>query len=69
MNILEHYIKEIHSAEDVTDLFEEKNGYPPHEQLFKVDLTYDCYGLIKREVRYFFKTEWEDAQKKGYFLA
>lgn len=69
MNILEHYIEAVHSVIDVTEQFEKSQGYPPLEQLFKVDLTYDCYGLIKRETRFFSKTEWEDAQKKGYFLA
>lgn len=69
MNVLENYIEEVHSEEDVTKLFEEKAGYTPEEPIYKVDLTCDCYGRVERGIRYFRKIEWEDAQKKGYFLA
>lgn len=69
MNLLEHYIKEVHSVEDVSNKFEEKNGYPPNEPIYKVDLTYDCYGQITRETRCFFRSEWEGVKLKGYFIA
>ncbi len=69
MNLLEHYIKEVHSVDDVTNKFEEKNGYLPSEPLLKVDLTYDCCGQITRETRFFFRSEWEGAKLKGYFMA
>ena len=69
MNLLEHYIKEVHSIDDVTNKFEQKNGYPPNEPLLKVDLTYDCYGVTERDTRHFFKSEWETAIVKGYFMA
>lgn len=69
MNLLEHYIKEVHSVDDVSNIFEEANGFLPKEPFLKIDLTYDCHGAIGRNTRYFYKSEWEDAQKKGYFMA
>lgn len=69
MNLLEHYIKEIHSIQDVTNRFMENVGHMPHEPLYKIDLTYNCYGKIERDVKHFFKTEWEDVREKGYFMA
>lgn len=68
MNLIEHYIKEVHSEEDVTNKYEEKNGIQPNENILKVDLTYNCYGVITRETRNFFKSEWEIAKLKGYFM-
>ena len=69
MNLLECYIKEVHSVEDVSDKFEERNGHPPNGLLYKIDLTYDCYGTIHRTVCYFPKSKWEEFEKQGYFLA
>lgn len=69
MNILEHYIKEIHSVTDISGKFEESNGYPPAEPLYEVDLTYDCYGAVERKKRGFFKSELKKAQESGYFMA
>ena len=69
MNLLEHYIKEVHWVDDVTNHFIEKNGYEPNEPLYKVELTYDCYGQTEREIRYFYKSDWEKATLKGYFMA
>lgn len=60
MNLLEHYIKEIHSVEwvEIGDLI-----------LQEVDLTYDCYGVVTREIRRFFPDEWKEAKEQGYFMA
>lgn len=69
MNLLEHYIKEVHWVDDVTNHFIEKNGYEPYEPLLKVDLTYDCYGVTERKVMHFYKSEWDSAREKGYFMA
>ena len=65
MNLLEHYIKEVHFVTDVTN----KLAYPTSEPLYAVDLTYDCYGVTERKVKHFYKSEWEEARKKGYFMA
>ena len=69
MNLLEHYIKEVNSVEDVSNQFKERHGYSPCEPLLRVDLTCDCYGRIERETWFFLESEWKDKQKKGYFLA
>lgn len=50
MNVLEHFIKEIHSVRDITEEFEQHSGREPAEPLLQVDLTYDCYGIITREM-------------------
>ena len=65
MNLLEHYIKEVHFVTDVTN----KLAYPTSEPLYAVDLTYDCYGVTERKVRHFYKSEWDSAREKGYFMA
>lgn len=60
MNLLEHYIEEIHSVEEVrTDTL----------ILQKVDLTHQCYGVVQRETKTFLNSEWEDVKAKGYFMA
>lgn len=69
MNLLEHYIKEIHSVEDVTERFKENVGYYPKERYFEVDMTYACYGVTERSKRMMFQTEWEQAKESGYFMA
>ena len=69
MNLLEHYIKEIHSVQDVSDKFEKATGLKPKEPLHEVDLTVDCYGGVERDRRFMDKSEFEQAKKQGYFLA
>ena len=69
MNLLEHYIKEIHSVKDITNKFEEKCGYAPHDQFLEVDLTCDCYGVVERKICYFSKSKFEIVKKQGYFMA
>lgn len=69
MNLLEHYIKEIHSIIDITDRFIKHCGYKPDESLLEIDLTYDCYGSVKREKVTFWKSNFEEVKKRGYFMA
>lgn len=69
MDLLEHYIKQVHSVDDVTNIFEGVKGYSPNEPVYSVRLTCDCYGIVERRTMHFFKSEWEEAQKKGYFMA
>ena len=40
MNLLEHYIKEIHSVQDVSDKYEKAIGHKPKEPLYEVDVTF-----------------------------
>ena len=69
MNLLEHYIKEIHSVQDVSDKFEKATGHKPKEPLYEVDVTVDCYGVVERTRKIMSKSDFEQAKKQGYFLA
>ena len=66
MNLLEHYIKEVHKVElkSGPSIFNDNII-----QWYEVDLTYNCYGCIKRTTMSFPKKQWEEAKQKGYFLA
>lgn len=69
MNLLEHYIKEIHSVQDVSDKFEKETRGKLKEPLYEVDITVNCYGVVERERKFMSKSEFEQAKKQGYFLA
>ena len=69
MNLLEHYIKEIHNVEDISDKFEKSIRQKPKEPLYEVDVTVDCYGVVERMRKFMSKSEFEQAKKQGYFLA
>ena len=69
MNLLEHYIKEIHSVQDVSDKFEKATGSKPKEPWYEVDVTVNCYGAVERKRKFISKSEFEQAKKQGYFLA
>ena len=57
MNLLEHYIKEIHNVEDVSDKYEKAIRQKPKEPLYEVDVTVDCYGVVERKRRFMSKSE------------
>lgn len=59
MNLLEHYIKEIHGIEQL-------EKYPDY---IVVDLTFDCYGIVERKEYITRKDQWEKDVERGYFLA
>ena len=69
MNLLEHYIKEIHNVQDVFDKYEKAIGHEPKEPLYEVDVTVDCYGVVEQMRKFMSKSEFEQAKKQGYFLA
>ena len=69
MNLLEHYIKEIHNVQDVSDKFVKTTGIKPKEPLYEVDVTVDCYGVVERTRKIMSKSEFEQAKKQGYYLA
>ena len=58
MNVVEHYIVEIHSEKD--DVIE---GF------VEVDVTVNCYGSISRVKHSTSKRQWEIDKKNGYYLA
>lgn len=53
MNLLEHYILEIHSEKDVTELFEERCGYRPEKKIYEIEMDVICYG-VKEHVKKIF---------------
>ena len=69
MNLLEHYIKEIHSVQDVSDKYEKAIRHKPKEPLYEVDVTVDCYGVVERTRKIMSKSALEQAKKQSYFLA
>ena len=69
MNLLEHYIKEIHNVQEVSDKYEKAIRQKPKEPLYEVDVTVDCYGVVERKRGFMSKSEFERAKKQGYFLA
>ena len=66
MNVLEHYIVEVHSVEPYTSDWTPRF---PDREFLKVDLTQDCYGRVERGTHIFNTKEWEDIQEKGYYMA
>ena len=59
MNLLEHYIKQIHEVKE----------YEEYPDMLEVDVTYDCYGDIKRGKHITSKEQWKVDSSRGYFLA
>lgn len=60
VNLLEQYIKEIHSVEEVKK---------PWGNYIKVDLTKECYGRTDRVMTSFMDMEeWESIKAKGYYM-
>lgn len=65
MNLLEHYIKEIHSVKEINDVIDGRNI-----NYILVDVTVDCYGSLSRIKNVFSDwDEWNTALKDGYFMA
>lgn len=69
MNLLEHYILEVYSTEDITEKFKERCGYSPRETMLSVKARIVCYGKEEDIEKVFFLSEWEEAQKQGYYMA
>jgi hypothetical protein len=62
-NLLEHYIKEIKSIEEV-----------PHEdwmnqKYLNVTLVANCYGDEREYKRWFGAEEWEKVKEQGHFMS
>ncbi len=62
VNLVEHYIVEIHSVEKI------KREPWMEEQFVKVDVTIDCYGNVKRCIAYYPSSYWEDIKENGYYM-
>ena len=60
MNLLEHYIKEILSEEQV-----QKYG----KNWAKVRLIVDCYGVVEETTELFLYEDWQKVKGQGYYMA
>ena len=69
MNLLEHYIQEVLSVEDVTEEYEKIVGRKLKYPTVKVEMLVDCYGKTEQKTEYFLKPAWEKTLKLGYYLA
>jgi hypothetical protein len=65
MNVLEHYILEVHNVEPYTA---EWTSEFPDRDFISVDCTDDCYGHIKRAKHVWDKKEWAKIQEQGYYM-
>lgn len=69
MNLLEHYIKKIISEEDCTDDYERSIGRKPRFPCIKVVAEINCYGIEETVTNYWLQPDWEEAKKRGYYIA
>lgn len=69
MNLLEHCIKEIYYVKDITEEYIKSVGCEPKEPLLEVGIRVDCYGTENSIKKTFFKSNWEEEKKNGYYLA
>lgn len=68
MNILEQYIDEVYSVEDVTEEMKAHGISTGDELFFRVRMSVDCYGNTSDTEQIFRASEWEKVKKKGYFM-
>ena len=61
MDLIEIYIKEIHSEKEM-----ERKSWMA-EDYIEVDITIDSYGNYRRMTKHFPKSFWEGIKKDGYF--
>jgi hypothetical protein len=59
MNLLEHYIVEIHKTK-------ESDSNP---DMIEVDVTYNCWGNRRRVKHITSKQQWQKDVERGYFIA
>ena len=69
MNVLEHYIIEVHVVKDITALYESKTCEQAKEPLLEVTMLIDCYGSKSDVRKHFYKSEWERVKEQGYYMA
>lgn len=74
MNLLEHYIKEVISVEDVTKEWEDfirkdTPNFVETDPMLEVKMLVNCYGNINETTKWFHKSEWDKIQEQGYYIA
>ena len=72
MNLLEHYIQEIFSVEDVTKEWEDcmrkdDPNFVETDPMLKVEMIVNCYGQTKGTTKMCHKSEWDKIQEQGYY--
>ena len=74
MNLLEHYIKEIISVEDVTKEWEDfmrkdDPNFVENDSMLKVEMIVSCYysNMIYGTIKILHKSEWDKIQEQGYY--
>lgn len=60
MNLLEHYIKEIKNTKTKT--------VDENEYIIAIMIV-NCYGVVEETTSIFTPAKWEEAKKRGYYLA
>ena len=73
MNVLEHYIKEVISVEDVTEewekcMQEEDSNFVETDPMLQVAIIVNCYGQTTVTTKMFHKSEWDKIQEQGYYM-
>lgn len=63
MNLVQCFILDIHSEEDVTSYCKWAT-----ENMIEVDITTNCYGIIERKKEVFSQSAWDGAKEKGWYL-
>ena len=67
MNLLEHYIIEIHKSELFRYVInEEEDNYI---DLYRLDMTVNCHGRIERIQTTMEKARFDKARELGYYMA
>ncbi|WAB24142.1 hypothetical protein [Clostridium phage A2] len=67
MNLLEHYIKKVHSVREYHEF--DNEPWAKGKQYVEVDLDYICYSNTPQRTKLVFTVdEWEKIKYRGYYM-
>lgn len=74
MNLLEHYIEKILSVVDVTKewekyIQEEDLNFVETDPMLEIKVLINCMGVEEYRVLWYHKSEWDNIQEQGYYMA
>ena len=74
MNLLEHYIKEVISVEDVTEEWEDcmrkdDPNFVENDPMLEIKVLVNCMGVEEYNILRRHKSEWDKIQEQGYYMA
>lgn len=75
MNLLEHYIKEIISVEDVTKewekyMQEKDSNFIETDPMLEIKILINCMSVYEEyNILWCHKSEWDKIQEQGYYMA